>query len=185
MCQEEVCDLHFAKLLTDGTDELQWGLLKAPNFPWIKPILLCSKSPYSDHSQMYTVTEDNVVTREMQLDSPATNKSLVLHALLQPYQVQIIDHLGMQCKETTKRKIPQSVIVAFPASPIWDDEISGSVFAPVGSHASSFVCLLSLCKLLLVRCSHSRVPPPSAAQPRTKKTKGLCTAACSHSCDKA
>lgn len=60
-----------------------------------------------------------------------------------------------------------------------------SVFAPVGSHASSFVWPLCLCKLLLVRCSHSRGPPPSAAQLRTQKTKGLSAAARTHSCDKA
>lgn len=75
--------------------------------------------------------------------------------------------------------------MAFPASPIWEDVISASVFAPVGSHASSFVWLLRLCKLLLVRCSHSRGPPPSAAQLRTKQTKGLSAVARTHSCDKA
>lgn len=62
-------------------------------------------------------------------------------------------------------------------------KISPPVLDTVGSHASSFVCLLGSYKLLLVKCSHNGVPRP----PRlgTKQTKGLFALACTRSCDEA
>lgn len=68
---------------------------------------------------------------------------------------------------------------------LWYELITSStlVFDTVGSHASSFVCLLGLYKPFLVKCSHTRVPHPLGLG--TKQTKGLFAPACARSCDEA
>lgn len=73
----------------------------------------------------------------------------------------------------------------WPLQPLWYEKIKISplVFDTVGSHASSFVCLLGLYKPFLVKCSHTGVPRPLRL--RTKQTKGLFAPALTHSCDEA
>lgn len=55
--------------------------------------------------------------------------------------------------------------------PLWYEQITIAplVFDTVGSRTSSFVCLFGLYMLLLVKCSHTRVPPPSSAREQNRQ----------------
>lgn len=97
-----------------------------------------------------------------------------LRGLLQPQKALITGRQGAQ--EGKFHSL-------WPSQPLWYEQIKISpfVFGTVGSH--SFVCLSGLDILLLVKCSHTRVPRPLWLG--TKQTKGLFALPCACSCDEA